>query len=389
MKKIILALGVLVFVNAVFPHTRVLADTDDLVLSLGLKEEYLDNIFFDPDDIVDDYITTLSAGIEIRKRTERLKAGLLGALDAVVYVDNDDLNNLDQFYKGYVEYLVSERFFVEGNASYKDDSRPDRDVVETGLLLGTDVRKTQRYEGKIGYELSELSDVTLEYIYRKEDFDELKKDDYDVHSTVGLWKHDIGYWLDGAESRVTLAYSKYNYRFSSTDNFRATLGVEKEITELYSFYLDLGGRYSKYEFFDDENLNINDDGVGGVLKAGLKYNGEYTYTSVYVSHDIAPASGRGRTLERTTFAGTIRYRITEKLSSGLTGGYYWNRGDVSADPFDERTIRIAPHLTYRFTDNLRIKALYSYTTINSAKDNDDRDRNDFFVRLTFNHTLFD
>ncbi len=389
MKKVILALCALLFLNAGFWHTSVLADTDDLVLSIGVKEEYLDNIFFNPDDKVDDFITTLSPGIEVRKRSERLNAGFLVLLDAVIYIDNNDLNNLDQYYEGYAKYLLSERLSVEGTASYKDDSRPDRDVSETGLLLGIDVRKTQRYNGEIEYELSELSDVSFGYIYRKEDFDDVKRDDYDSHSAVGLWKYNLGSWMDGTWGNVKVNYSHYNYRFSQTDNYSATLGIEKELSELYKFYLDIGGRYSKYKFFEEEDLNINDDGAGGVLKTGVKYNGEYTNTNLYILHDIAPASGRGRTLERTSFIGNYRYRLTEKITGVLRGGYYWNRGDVSFDPFDEKTIRISPQLIYSITNNLRVRASYSYTNINSKKIDDDRDRNDVFIRLAFNHTLFD
>ena len=389
MRKYNLVLSALMLVNVFFGHGNVLADSDDLVLSLGAKEEYLDNIFFDPDGKVDDFITTLSAGLEARKRTERLKAGLKGLLDAVLYVDNNDLNNLDQFYEGYAEYQVSERFSIGGEASYKDDSRPDRDVEETGLILGTDVRRTQRYEGEVGYELTELSDVSLGYIYRKEDFDDRNNDDYDAHSAVAQWKHDLGQWLVGTRGRATLEYSRYNYRFTRTDNYSATLGLEKELSELYNFYIDLGGRYSKYEFFNDDEFNVNDDGAGGVLKSGLKYRGEYTNTHVYILHDISPASGRGRTMQRTSVAGFWRYRFTEEVSSGLRGGYYWNRGDLSADPFDEHTIRIEPQLIYQFANNMAIIASYTYTWIDRKDTDVDRDRNDFFIRFTWNQTFFD
>lgn len=388
MKKVNFVLGALIFLNAIFWHADVYADNDNLVLSVGLKEEYLDNIFFDSDDKIDDYITTLSTGIELRKRTERLKAGLKGLFDAVVYVDNNDLNNLDQYYKGYAEYFVTERLSVTGNASYKYDSRADRDVVETGLLLGTNVRKSQRYDGRIWYELSELSTVTLGYIYRKEAYDNREYDNDDVHSASALWRHDLGYWLPGVKSRVGFNYSRFNYQFTMTDNYSATVGGEKEISELYKFYFDIGGRYTHYEAHNDDEF-AEEDKTGGLLKAGLKYMGEYVYTNMFILHDITAASGRGRTLERTSFVGSLRYRITEKLNSGLNGGYYWNRGDISVDPFDKHTIRVVPYLTYQFTNNMRVKAAYTYTRIDSDKKNGDSDRNDFYIGLNFRHNFFD
>ncbi len=391
MRKFILVLGALIFVNVLIGHGDVLADADDLVLSVGVKEEYLDNIFFTQDDKVDDFITTLSAGIDARKRTERLSAGLKGLFDGVIYQDNDDLNNLDQFYDGYVNYLVSERLSVVGEASLKNDSRPDRDVVDTGLILGTNVRKTQRYNGKVGYQLTELSNVLVGYTFRKEDYESRISDDYDAHSAVARWQHDLQYWLVGTKGNVTFGYDRYNYRFSRTDNYSLTLGLEKELSELYSVYIDLGGRYSEYDFFndDDDDLNVNSDGTGGILKSGLKYKGEYSNMDVYILHDIAPASGRGRTVQRTSFIGSWRYRITEKISSGLNGGYYWNQGDISADPLDERTIRVVPRLIYRLTNNMKIIASYSHTWIDQKHIDIDKSRNDLFIHFTWDHTFFD
>ena len=389
MRKFILVLGALIFVNVLIGHGDVLADADDLLLSVGVKEEYLDNIFFTSDDKVDDYITTLSAGIEARKRTERLSAGLKGLVEPVEYLDNDDLNNVDQFYDGYVNYLVSERLSVGGIASYKYDSRPDRDVVDTGLILGTNVRKTQLYNGEVEYELTELSNVFLGYTYTKEDFERTISNDYNGHFAVARWERDLQDWLVGTRGVVNFGYDRYNYRFSSTDSYSVTLGLEKELSELYSFFIDVGGRYSKFDFFDDDDLNIKDDGTGGILKSGLKYYGEYNNINVYILHDIAPASGRGRTVERTSFVGSWRYRITEKLSSNLIGGYYLNKGDVSFDPLDEITIRVVPRLIYQLGNNMKIIASYSYTWIDQKQFDTDKSRNDLFISFTWDQTFFE
>ena len=389
MRKLILVLGALIFVNVLIGHGDVLADADDIVLSVGVKEEYLDNIFFTPDDKVDDYITTLSAGIDASKQTERLNAGLRGLVEPIEYKDNDYLNDVDQYYDGYVNYLVSERLSAGGEASYKYDSRPDRDLVDTGLRLGTDVRKTQLYNGVVGYELTELSNVSLRYIYGKQDFERSISNDYYAHSAIARWDRDLQDWLVGTRGNVTFGYDSYNYRFSRTDTYRVTVGLEKELSELYIFYINLGGRYSKFDFFNDDDFNISDDGMGGVLVSGLKYNGEYNYMNLYILHDIAPASGRGRTVERTSFIGTWGYQITEKLSSNLIGGYYLNKGDVSGDPLDESTIRVVPQLIYQFTNNMNIIASYAYTWIDQKQFDTDTSSNDLFISFTWDHNFFD
>ena len=44
----------------------------NLIPSLAVREEYNDNIFFSYSDTIDDFITTVSAGLELTERTEQL-----------------------------------------------------------------------------------------------------------------------------------------------------------------------------------------------------------------------------------------------------------------------------------------------------------------------------
>ena len=52
-----------------------------------------------------------------------------------MYVDNNELNALDQFYKGRARYLVTPSFGLGADISFLSDYRPTRDIEETGLLL--------------------------------------------------------------------------------------------------------------------------------------------------------------------------------------------------------------------------------------------------------------
>ena len=130
------------------------ADGDTLVVSLGLAEEYNDNVFFDRNNEIDDFITTVTPGIELRRRYERTSASLKGMFDIVEYSDNSDLDNIDQRYDANLSQKLTERLSLSGKASYKRDSRADRDIEETGLTYGTDVRKRQQYDAGVGFILS-------------------------------------------------------------------------------------------------------------------------------------------------------------------------------------------------------------------------------------------
>ena len=52
------------------------ADEFKLIPSIGIREEYNDNIFYSSNDTVDDFITTIRLGLELIERTERLDLNL-------------------------------------------------------------------------------------------------------------------------------------------------------------------------------------------------------------------------------------------------------------------------------------------------------------------------
>ena len=63
----------------------VLADDFKLIPSLAVREEYNDNIFGSVSDTVDDFITTISPGLELVERTERLDLGLSAIVSPFFY----------------------------------------------------------------------------------------------------------------------------------------------------------------------------------------------------------------------------------------------------------------------------------------------------------------
>lgn len=364
------------------------ADGDSLVLSLGLKEEYNDNIFFTDEEEVDDFITTVSPGIELRRKYERVSASLKGLLDASLYSENSDLNDVDQNFNGDFLYLLTQRLSFSAGASYLRDSRPDREIDETGLVLGTDIRKRQHYNAGMGYKLTEITNANFTYAYDREDFDRLDSTDYNSH-IIGLGlTHDLNYWLSSTTGRMNFGYGQYDYSTSDIDYYKLTIGAERQWTEIYSYYFDIGGRVTHSEF---DSERTDDDSTGGVVKLGMRYKGELTRGNLFFSHDVGAASGRNGTTERTSVVFLLHRRFAEKLSGSLQGGYYLNksdRGELAIDEIDERTVRITPRISYEFSRYFSLEGAYAYAHIKDKADCTSRERNQVFVRLVFEYPLF-
>ena len=86
-----------------------------------MRQEYNSNIFFDPSDEKDDFITRVKPGLELLERTERIDLRLAGFVIPYFYWDNDNLNSIDQDYSGRVDYKLTPLFSVGANAGPKFD----------------------------------------------------------------------------------------------------------------------------------------------------------------------------------------------------------------------------------------------------------------------------
>src|SRR5271157_2998914 len=76
-----------------------------LVPSISVKEEYNSNILLSTDSEKSDFLTTVSPGVEMVNRTDRLDTDLLVRLDRLEYLDNRDVSATNQMYNGKLHYL--------------------------------------------------------------------------------------------------------------------------------------------------------------------------------------------------------------------------------------------------------------------------------------------
>lgn len=360
----------------------------DIIPSITVKEEYNDNIFVTQSGEIDDYITTLSPGIELEQRTARLNLHLSGRIDGLIYTDNHDLNHIDQDYWGRVRYQLTPRMRGGFESGYLIDSRPDRDIQTTGLVLGTDIRHRLRFRAFGDYSLTEKTAAAISYAYNKEEFDEAALNDFFSHTAdIGftlnletLWRSTLG--------RMNFGYAIADYTSSKVDNYSATLGIERRLSEFYRFIFDIGPRFTR-SVFDDPAVATNEVwGVRGQIS--LTYSGEFTAIRLNFSHDVQPASGRTGATERTGLSTNISRRFSDKFSGDLSAGYYLNKSDqqeFALSNIDENSFSIQPLLRYEFTRDMALEADYAYTIINDETANAERQQNLIFIRFEWRYPL--
>ncbi len=424
-KKIIVYLFALFFVAGAF---KAVADDFKLVPSVEVKEEYNDNIFFSDDNEEKDFITTISPVFRLSNRTERLKTALSARFDGIMYSDNNELNAIDQNYRGSLAYQLTTGIGISANAGYKKDSRRDRDIevigedTATGLVQSESTRVRRTGELAFNSVLTEVTAMNCSYSFTRDDFDERDDNDIRMHVVNLGFTHNLTFIDELTVGRLNFGYARYDYLDgenvrpllaiidnSRIDSYSATIGFSRNITEVFTIFADVGGRYTKtkyetrYEYdhsnplvqflgLQDFSQKEDDSGNGMVANAAVSYDGELTSGSLKFYHDVRASSGRSGATERTSLGIDLSRRFTYKLRGSLSMEYYLNKaddGEFASSGIDEKTWRIRPRIRYDFTRNVFIEASYYFTKVKDDEDNTTQKRNQFFVKISMACPLFE
>ena len=374
-----------------------------LVPSAAVKEEYNDNLFFASSGEQDSYVTTLSPGLALTSRTERLDLSLSGGVHWIFYSDLSELDDEDYISQGKFAFRVTPRFRVSGGAAYRRDTRPDRFIETTGLAV-TNRSDRQEYSGGMGFTLTDRTEADFSYRYEKVDYEDRTDVDSESHSASLTLVHDLERLLPLTKGRMVFGFARTRFVGLLVENYTATLGFLREVSELWSVLVDVGGRYTRAEFDVLRTVLVppatilfvpdteGKDEFGWVANVSMMYQGEKNRGNLTFSRDVLAASGRTGASERSAVVLDVGRRFTYELSGAVTAGYYRNRsdaGEFSTGEIDEETVRVRPSLRYAFTRNVSLEAAYQYTRIDSGEPKTRADQNLAYLQFAVQLPLFE
>ena len=389
---------------SVFPAGTSIAAELKMDPYLIMREEYNDNIFFDSSSSrkEDAFITRVLPGIEASYRTEQTDIRLSGKLQQSWYSRLSRLDDLDQYYAGSLKYTFTPSFSMSGRAGYTIDSQPDRDILETGLILSNNKRQRQTYGASGTYVINEKTLSTLSYDYSKDSYLDTIDSQSDIESnSVNLgFLRDLGAFGPGPlQGRMNLGYNRYRYTGTTVDSYMATVGVSSDLHEKWNFLIDGGVRRNETNFtflslgptgfVERDNT---EKGWGWVVQSILSYKASYGTARLRLSHDLAPAGGSTGVTQRTGAYLDLTYRFTYELSGTFSTAYIRNkadRGDFGTVGIDEDTYYFSPGLRYAFTKDISIDASYNFLRNKDKRYHTDAERNLFLVQLRMQHSLLD
>ena len=379
---------------------RVLADEFKVTPSISVKEDYNDNVLYSVDNVQHDFLTTLSPGLTFLNRTERMELTINGGLDHRIYSKNTELNATDQTCQGNIRYVFDPKNTFAAKAGYVQDSSADRDFETTGLPLTTLKRNRQTYGASWDYIFTEIAVASLSYDYGNDTYEGDRYSDLESHSAGIMFVRDLSYFAQSTKGRLHFGYSRYLQTNLSVENYSATLGFSRDLSEKWSVMLDAGARYTRswfkvYQYspvppFPLQSSDERNRDRGGIGALALAYKGERTTGELSLSYDLAPASGRSGTAERTSATLNINHRFTYELKGGISAGYYKNKsqeGDFSTSSIDEELFRISPSIRYEFNNDARLEASYNFSKTWYHVDHSQAERNLFSLRFYIQYDL--
>ncbi len=383
-----------------------------IVPSLSVKEEYNSNVLFSPSSIKRDFVTTLSPGVEMVNRTERLDTDLSVRLDRLEYADNRALSATDQMYDGKFKYAATPLFNISAEGGYSRSSNPTLDVGTTGIVMATAPWNHITSSLSADYQLTEKTAAGVSYSYGRDSYDDPRYLGNTSHDVNAGLVYDLGKHFPATKGRTNVGYSSYSYPDSRIDSITGTVGFSRDLDEIWSVLVDVGVRHTwsdisvtrqvpVYDFFfgfpillgyELHKEQVKNGGFGWVGSASLNYKGERSNGDLTCTRDITPAYGLNGAAERNYLTLSTRYRFTYELSALFSSGYYTLKSaasEFSAQVINQWTFRINPGIRYEFSKDMASEASYEYTMVDNQASHSSANRHLFSIRLNIQYPFLE
>ncbi|MBN2687575.1 MAG: outer membrane beta-barrel protein [Deltaproteobacteria bacterium] len=348
--------------------------------SLSLRGEYNDNIDFSRTNKRDDYIGTISPGLELGYGTDRINVKARAGVDFLRYHEYTDQNTERQNYTVDASYRAFERFTVNANGSYTKDTTLDSELQETGIVERRSERESYSAGGGISYRISEVSDLSINYTFSETDYDLDTYTDSEGHGVSLSYGYTFNNRLDTLSIRPY--WNNTDSEDDKIDTYGLSLGLNHQFTPTFSTGINAGARYTETE----NNAGVTDDNWGWTADVSVTKTWQTASASLSYSHDLS-YTAEGENVDVDRFSLDSHIMMTQKFGVRLSGSLYFTKstGRITQDR-DVRYYHISPSFFYNITQHHYLELAYSYANEFDKKLTDDRelDRNMVWLTLNFN-----
>lgn len=367
--------------------------------SVSLRTEYDDNIRFTVDDPMDDLISSMQAGLALSHRTERLQSDSNLSLRALKYLQESDLDREEVHIGTSLSHALTERWSANGNASYTLDSALESELQETGLIVEQEDRQRISAGGGLSYRVTELQELACSFSLGRTAYDSDRRVDYDTSNITLTWYRAFRNQRDG----LTLQsyWNAQSSDASEVETYGLLIGWNRRLTEKWTLNAFLGARRTQTEYsylqqevvfdptllpafpfrIEEETVTEEEASWGGVADVSVDWQGETWAFSASYNRDLSYSS-LGEPIERDRLGLSVNKKFDARWSAGCGGTMTLSQYERQSREDTYRRFSLAPSLSYRLTEDHRLRAGFYYDYYeNELSEDSGRDRTRIWISL--------
>ena len=372
-----------------------------LTPSLAVNQAYNDNIYFRTDEKIGDWRTNLAPKLEIAAKTERMNAAITARFNGIYYLDQRHLNTIDQSYQSEFRYAINDTLALGAEAGYIKDFSAERDIEKTGAVFPVIVNRYRFTSGVSGeWRPTERLFMTCLGNYLNDRYDDSTYSDLQSYNAGMNTEYSLNPLTKG---RLSMGYAHYSSGSSVVDNYATTVGISRDIHNLWSLLIDAGMSYSQSRYdtlilipvpgsfvlMPQQQKNKEWRPMGRVALA-LKH--EKTDGNISLNYSVLPLSGTSTTVNRSNLSLDVNHKLTYELSGFLKANYFINksdRGEFSNKRIDESTLSIVLGPRYHFNKDVFLSASYTFIKVDDDQKGTSANQHQFLLAFYIQHTLME
>lgn len=332
---------------------------------LNTYERYESNLFLRPTPIQDNWITTLSPGINAGFRHENGELNSNFTWNRLFYTNQSELNIDEQLFSTDYNH-TSERTKWGLSGSYNNQSSLNTVGTVNGLSFSQVMSKHLNVAPTLSYSFNERSLLTLDYSYNKVTYEKnpnsfLANYDYHQASASGSYRYTP---LDKVS--MTLSSSRYKtpLQNQTTYNHVAQLAWQHSFTEQLVAYVSGGLNYSQAEstqlrFVPASEITTQRSGFGKVFRASIQKAYERGSVSLTGLQNQTPTSQGLQTQTQLSISNSFSFN--DRWTSDLTASYIQYEQTGQQNSTSNRTFySISPGIHWKWTPEINLGLSYTY-----------------------------
>ena len=332
---------------------------------LNTYERYESNLFLRPTPIQDNWITTLSPGINAGFRHENGELTSNFTWNRLFYTNQSELNIDEQLFSADYNH-TSERTKWGLSGSYNNQSSLNTVGTVNGLSFSQVMSKHLNVAPTLSYSFNERSLLTLDYSYNKVTYEKnpnsfLANYDYHQASASGSYRYTP---LDKVS--MTLSSSRYKtpLQNQTTYNHVAQLAWQHSFTEQLVAYVSGGLNYSQAEstqlrFVPASEITTQRSGFGKVFRASIQKAYERGSVSLTGLQNQTPTSQGLQTQTQLSISNS--FSLNDRWTSDLTASYIQYEQTGQQNSTSNRTFySISPGIHWKWTPEINLGLSYTY-----------------------------